>query len=94
MAEYREIDLHISILSAPEPVAVASLAELLRVLRPGRDGLIIEENGRRATYLPSVWEQLPDPQTFVAQLRIKAGLSPNGWSNATRVFRYTTEEFA
>lgn len=93
LAEYLQIDLHISILSEPAPVAAGSLAELLQVLRPGRDGLIIEENGRRATYLPSVWEQLPDAETFVKQLRIKAGLDPNGWTRATRVYRYTTEEF-
>ena len=94
LAEYREIDLHISVLSEPEPVAVNSLAELVAVLRPGRDGLIIDENGRRATYLPSVWEQLPEPREFVRQLRIKAGLDPDGWTPATRVFRYTTVEFA
>jgi hypothetical protein len=66
---------------------------LIDVIRPGIDGLIIEEKGRRATYLPSVWEQLPDPAGFVDQLRRKAGLPATGWDPSTRVFRYQTEEF-
>ncbi len=94
LAEYQDIDVHISILSKPEPMALSSSEELISTLRPGVDGLIIEERGRRATYLPSVWEQLPDPATFVRELRRKAGLTAEGWSSETRVWRYQTEEFA
>lgn len=92
--EYHDMDVHLSILSEPVPMEVASREELLLALRPGMDGLIIDENGSRATYLPSVWEQIPDPAMFVAELRRKAGLSRDGWTEATRVFRYTTEEFS
>lgn len=92
--EYHDVEVHISVLSPPEPMDIASREDLLRTLRPGIDGLVIEEGSQRATYLPSVWEQLADPETFVAELRRKAGLSPEGWSPSTRVFRYTTEEFS
>lgn len=92
--EYSSIDVHISVLGEPTPLAVDSRQALVRELRPGIDGLIIEEHGRRATYLPSVWEQLPDPEDFVRELRRKGGMSAEGWSDATRVMRYTTEEFS
>ena len=91
--EYPLVDVHISILSPPEPFTVSSREELVETLRPGVDGLVLEENGRRATYLPSVWEQLSDPERFVAELRAKAGLPREGWSSAVRLARYTTEEF-
>jgi len=94
LAEFQDLDVHISILSEPELMAVTSREDLLHQIRPMIDGLIIEENGHRATYLPSVWEQLSDPAEFVRQLRAKAGLDPNGWGDATKVFRYTTEEFS
>lgn len=92
--EYQDLEVHLSILSSPESLTVASKNELLDVLRPGTDGLIIEENGQRATYLPSVWEQLDDPSVFIDELRRKAGLTPGEWSPDTKVFRYTTEEFS
>ncbi len=93
-AEFQHLDVHISILSEPSPMAVASREDLLQQIRPGIDGLIIEEGGARATYLPSVWEQITDPAVFIRELRSKAGLSPDGWSDATKVFRYTTREFS
>jgi len=92
--EYQDIELHISILSEPRQLEVSSRDELIKKLRPGIDGLIIKESGHQATYLPSVWEQLPDPDQFVAELRRKAGLSASGWQAGTQVFLYTTEEFS
>ena len=93
LSEYQDIDFHISVLSVPEKLNITSRKELIRDLRPGIDGLILEENGRKATYLPSVWQQLPNPENFVAELRLKAGLTANDWSMDTTVHRYTTEEF-
>jgi len=90
--EFPTLDLHISILDSPERLAVASEEELLRVLRPGRDGLILEEGGRRATFLPAVWEQLPAPQDFVGQLKHKTGLPLDYWSPTLRLFRYAVRE--
>lgn len=89
--EYERLDIHISILSPPEPVEFASEEELLAQLRPRVDGLIIEEDYHRGTFLPSVWEQLPEPHEFLRQLKRKAGLPPDYWSSRIRVQRYVTE---
>jgi AmmeMemoRadiSam system protein A len=90
-AEFDEVDLHISVLSRPEPLSFSSEDELLRQLRPGIDGLILAERYSRGTFLPSVWEQLPEPREFLARLKQKAGLGPAYWSDAIRVERYTAE---
>ena len=89
--EYERLDIHISVLSPPEPLRFSSEEELLAQLRPRVDGLIIEESHYRGTFLPSVWEQLPDPREFLRSLKHKAGLSPDYWSSRIRVQRYTTE---
>ena len=60
-------------------------------MRPGIDGLILESSGRRGTFLPAVWESLPDAGSFVRQLKLKAGLPPDHWSADTVVYRYTAE---
>lgn len=90
-SEYERLDIHISVLSLPEPLQFSSEDELLAQLRPQVDGLIIEEDYRRGTFLPSVWEQLPEPSEFLRQLKRKAGLPPDYWSSRIRVQRYTTE---
>ena len=91
--EYPALELHISVLSTPVPVAIDSRSSLVDFLRPGVHGLILEEGSRRATYLPSVWEQLPDPERFIGELKAKAGLPRDGWSRSIRVSVYTTDEF-
>jgi len=91
--EFHQVDIHISVLSVPEEMHVTSKQDLISQIQPGTDGLILEESGKRATYLPSVWEQLPTPDAFVQELRRKAGLSPDGWLETTKVSRYRTEEF-
>jgi uncharacterized protein len=90
-AEFTRIELHISVLSRAEPLAFASEAELLCQLRPGIDGLILSERHARGTFLPAVWESLPEPRDFLARLKEKAGLEPGHWSDAIRVERYTAE---
>jgi AMMECR1 domain-containing protein len=62
----------------------------VRQLRPGVDGLILEEGFRRGTFLPVVWESLPNPRDFLRHLKAKAGLPPSYWSGSLRVSRYTT----
>ena len=89
--EFERLDIHISILSLPEPVQFSSEADLLAQLRPRVDGLIIEEGAYHGTFLPSVWEQLPEPREFLRHLKHKAGLPPDYWSSRIRVQRYTTE---
>ena len=91
--ERTSLAIHISILSLPVPMTFRSEADLLAQIRPGVDGLILEDRGRRGTFLPAVWESLPDPWEFWTQLKRKAGLSPTHWSDTLRVSRYTTESF-
>jgi len=67
---------------------------LITRLIPAKHGLILREGGRQATYLPSVWQQIAEPATFVRELRRKAGLPAEGWQPDTEVMFYTTEEFS
>ena len=92
LEELPELVFEVSVLSAPTPFPVESEEDLLQRVRPGVDGLILEEGSRRATFLPAVWEQLPDPRDFLAQLKRKAGLPGNYWSNSLRVERYHAEK--
>lgn len=88
--EFGRLDIHIAVLGTPEPLAFTSEQDLIARLRPGVDGLILHERGRRGTFLPSVWDAIPDPCDFLAQLKRKAGLAPDYWSGTIRVFRYDT----
>jgi AmmeMemoRadiSam system protein B/AmmeMemoRadiSam system protein A len=92
--EYPELEVHISVLSPSTRLAVDSREALEEFLIPGVHGVILEEAGKRATYLPSVWEKLSTPASFINELRVKAGLPRHGWSTETRVSVYTSEEFA
>lgn len=92
--EYQDLDVHISVLSPSEPMQFDSEADLLRQMRPGVDGLILSDRGRRGTFLPSVWEQLPTREQFLVHLKQKAGLPSDYWSDTLEVQRYTTESFS
>ena len=83
------ITVEVSVLSAPEPLHAGSEREALALLRPGVDGVILECQDCRGTFLPQVWEQLPDPRQFLGHLQRKAGLPPGAWHPATRLWRYT-----
>lgn len=89
--EYPHIEIHISILSAPQAMHFSSEKDLLAQLRPHIDGLILSDKGCRGTFLPLVWEQLPEPQLFLQHLKIKAGLPADYWSKTLKVERYTAE---
>jgi len=91
--ELESLHLHISVLSTPCPISFDSEDELLNVIQPGRDGLILREGAQQATFLPDVWEQLPDPRQFLIQLKLKAGLDRNYWSDGISIQRYTTESW-
>lgn len=90
--EYPQLHYHISVLNPPSPMQFDSEADLIAQLRPGIDGLILEDLGRRGTFLPSVWESLSRPAEFLQQLKIKAGLSPGHWSSSLSIKRYTVED--
>ncbi|WP_340122824.1 AmmeMemoRadiSam system protein A [Methylobacter svalbardensis] len=113
--ELDNLDIHLSILTPAEPVTFGSEQDLLAQLRPGIDGLILEEpeiydvankreqlppridgltlerGRRRGTFLPSVWEQLPEPEQFLRHLKQKAGLPADYWSKNIRIYRYQAE---
>ncbi|HET9821321.1 MAG TPA: AmmeMemoRadiSam system protein B [Burkholderiaceae bacterium] len=92
-AEYAELEIEVSVLGEAEPLAVASEAHALQLLRCGRDGLIFEWRGRRATFLPQVWEQLPQPAEFLRALKRKAGLPADFWAEDVRLARYEVRKF-
>lgn len=89
--EFERLDIHLSLLTVPEPMKFATEQELLAQIRPSVDGLVLQEGARRGTFLPSVWEQLPDPVEFLRQLKRKAGLPADYWSATLSVSRYTAE---
>jgi hypothetical protein len=89
--EFGDLDIHLSLLTPAEPVAFISEQNLIAQLQPGVDGLILEEGRRRGTFLPSVWEQLPEPEQFLRHLKQKAGLAPDYWSENIKIYRYRTE---
>lgn len=90
MEEIDQLDIHISILTAARPMEFRSEDDLISQLRPGIDGLILEIGAHKGTFLPSVWESLPNPRDFLRHLKQKAGLSPEYWSDDIKVSRYTT----
>jgi AmmeMemoRadiSam system protein A len=92
--ELDRISLEISVLSPLERMIVKDETDLLQQLVPGEDGLVIVEGASRATFLPKVWESLPDPRRFLAALRAKCGLPDNYWSERLRFFRYRTTSYA
>jgi AmmeMemoRadiSam system protein B/AmmeMemoRadiSam system protein A len=91
--EFGRMSVHVSVLTPPEPLPVASLIELREAVVPGVDGLLIEAGRRRGTFLPSVWQQVPEPSDFLAQLWRKAGLAPRAWPTRLQVWRYRAVEF-
>jgi len=80
LEEWPHIRIEVSILKAPHPLPVADEAEALTRLVPGRDGVILRYGRHCATFLPQVWEALPEPRTFLAELKRKAGLAPDFWA--------------
>ena len=81
--------IEVSVLSPLEAFDVSGETDLLARLRPGEDGLVVVALGRRATFLPHVWRQLPEPRDFLEQLRRKAGLPADFWDLGPRFLRYT-----
>ncbi len=91
--EFRAIAVEVSVLSPRTPLEAASESEAAARLRPGVDGVYLEYQGLAATFLPQVWEDLPDPVEFLAALRHKARLPARFWDPAIRLTRYTVEKY-
>ncbi|MBS1142734.1 MAG: hypothetical protein H6R14_140 [Proteobacteria bacterium] len=80
--------VEVSLLTPAEPMTFSSEANALAQLRPDIDGVIFSAGRHRSTFLPQVWEQLPDPPTFMAHLKQKAGLPADYWGDDVRLERY------
>lgn len=81
--ELTDIDVEVSVLSVPARLEYSSPEDLLAKLVAGRDGVILEDGARRSTFLPQVWEQLPDKISFLQHLSTKGGMAPDGWKRST-----------
>ena len=92
-SEYDQLDIEISVLTIPEEIEFIGENDLLNKIRPGIDGLILEYGYNRGTFLPSVWEQLPDKEDFLNHLKMKAGLPINWWDDKAKISRYETYSF-
>jgi hypothetical protein len=91
--ELATLTLSISVLTPPTPKRVDSEQDLLQQLQPGIDGLLLQDGAHSGTFLPSVWEQLPQPEEFLRQLKRKAGLPADYWSAHIQLSRYRSESF-
>jgi len=91
--EFAQLEIEVSLLDAARPLAAGSEAEVHAALRPGVDGVLLEWRGRSATFLPQVWEQLPQPGEFMAALKHKAGLPADFWAEDLRLSCYRVRKY-
>jgi AmmeMemoRadiSam system protein B/AmmeMemoRadiSam system protein A len=91
--EWPRCRVEVSLLSAPKPVRFADEDDLMTQIRPGEDGLILEAQGRRGTFLPQVWESFPDARAFLSELVRKTGLPADTRLARCKVFRYRVVKF-
>ena len=93
--EFARIHISISILSRAEPLQFEDPLQLYDLLRVGVDGVILSCGGRSATFLPQVWEQLPDVEQFLRHLSVKAGLAADDWkSEDVAIATYQVQSFS
>lgn len=92
--EILSIRIELSRLTTPVQLEYKDSNQLAEMLKPGRDGVVIRDGIRRATFLPQVWEKLPSPEDFLSQLCLKMGASPDQWrKKRMSVYTYQVEEF-
>ena len=92
--ELERVQIEVSILTKPIPLEYTDTDDLLSKLTPYEDGLIIEHNTRKATFLPQVWKQVPEPEKFLSHLCRKAGMPAHQWKKGDLTVRiYRVESF-
>ncbi|MDH5391709.1 MAG: AmmeMemoRadiSam system protein A [Gammaproteobacteria bacterium] len=91
--EFKQLSLEISVLNPPQAMSFVNEQDLLQQIRPGIDGLILQYDFNQGTFLPSVWQQLPDKKDFFNHLKVKAGLTTDWWNDNVSVSRYQTLSF-
>ncbi len=92
--ELSQLEVEVTELSPPEPIRFTSEADALAQLRPGKDGIVLRWGGHRATFLPQVWDSLPEPKTFLAHLKRKAGLNEDFWDDTVELERYAARKWS
>lgn len=93
--ELAAIKIEISRLTEPKPLSYQTPQDLLQGLHPGTDGVVLRLGYRSATYLPQVWDQIPDPADFLSELCLKMGTSADTWKKQKlEVSTYQVEEFS
>lgn len=91
-ADLDALEVEVSVLSPLEPIEFdGTEAGARAALRPGIDGVVLQWNGRRGTFLPQMWEPLPTPELFLNELKLKAGLPTSFWAPGVKLDRYTVE---
>lgn len=93
-AELAAIEIEVSILTRPQPLLVTSEQQLIEILQVNVDGLILRYKEHQATFLPAVWAQLNNPIDFIRQLKLKAGLAADFWSQDIVCFTYQALKIA
>ncbi len=86
-------EVEISLLSAMRPLDFSNEQEALAQLQPGIDGVVFEFGRYRSTFLPQVWQQLPDTRDFIAHLKTKAGLAADFWADEVKLSNYTVNKW-
>jgi len=93
--EAAALSIEVSVLTTPQPLICDGPDDLIAKLRPNVDGVVIQKGSHRSTFLPQVWEQLPDPHEFLRRLCLKGGMSPDAYRlPGLDVFTYQVEEFS
>lgn len=92
-ADLESTEMEVSVLSPMEPMVFQSEEDAIARLRPRVDGVVLEYRGQRGTFLPQVWEELPDARDFLAHLKRKAGLPADFWSPEIRLYHYTVAKY-
>jgi len=92
-AEFDHTCVEVSLLTPAVPLAFTDEADAIRQMRAGIDGMILECHGRRGTFLPQVWESLPEPRQFFAHLKQKAGFAADFWSPDVKLYRYEVQKW-
>ncbi len=92
--ELASIDIEVSVLTPRSPLDYTGPDDLIAKLRPGVDGVVLQDGFRKATFLPQVWDQLPHPEQFLSQLSLKMGSPADVWrKKPLKVFTYQVQEF-
>ena len=91
--EFVTVAIEISVLSPTERMDVQNEADAIEQIRPGLDGVVLEYGRYRSTFLPQVWDELKQPQQFLAMLKRKAGLPVDFWAPDLKLARYTVSKW-